>query len=318
MSNEDILVTGASGFIGSALVDALLARGVAVRGTVRHGKAESPIPLYATGDLERNGDWNEAVCGVRCIVHLANRAHVLDASSTENERAAFHRVNVEATENLALAAVNAGVERLVFVSSIGVLGAARRGRIFDDETPANPAEPYTISKLQAEQALHAVARDSNLDLVIVRPPMVYGSGAPGNLQRLMRLIARGVPLPNPLPENRRSLIYIRNFVEFLQLCCEHPAATNNTFVVADDETVSTGGIIRLLAQGMGRTPRLVPVPAVLLASAAFALGKRQMYQKVYGSLEVDARRARRTLQWEPRWPIREALPETGRAFLETT
>lgn len=307
-----VLVTGASGFVGTSLILEATARGYQVRCALRH--AVDRETSVAVGDIGPSTDWSQALQGVDAIVHLAGRAHVM----TEHGRDAlqeFRRVNVEGTRRLAQQARQAGVRRLVYVSSIGVLGASTPlDQPFDDLARPKPLEPYAVSKLEAEQVLAEVAQGSELEVVVVRPPMVVGPGAPGNLGRLMKLVGRQWPLPVPWPANQRSLVQIENLVDFLLACVEHPAAAGETFVVADDERVSTAEMIRCLAEGMGLRARLVPVPSAVLAAGGVLAGKRRLYEKVFGSLTVDATRARTLLGWQPRVSTQNGLRKAGSAF----
>ncbi len=310
-----VLVTGASGFIGSQVVRHLSARGWFTRRAVRRIEAGPRLSCdtVVVGDLEKGGRWDAAVEDIDTVIHLAGRAHVAASSFSKGDDA-FYRVNVEASRNLALAAANAGVRRIVFVSSIGVLGNRSFDSPLTERDEPNPIGPYACSKLQAEHVLAGIAREHSLELVVVRPPMVYGPRAPGNLARLMGLIAMGLPLPVPTPPNARSLVGLDNLVAFLALCAIHPNAAGETFVIADGEDLSTAEMIRYLAEGMGRSVRLVPLPARLISAVASLLGKRLPYEKIFGSLRVDAGKAREMLGWQPVKGPLEGLIETGHAF----
>jgi nucleoside-diphosphate-sugar epimerase len=310
-----VLVTGANGFIGSQVVRDLCARGWFTRRAVRRIEAGRRLPpdTVVVGDLEKGGHWGAAVKDIDSVIHLAGYAHVAASGPSKGDDT-FYRVNVEASRNLALAAANAGVRRIVFVSSIGVLGNRSFDSPLTEQNEPNPIGPYACSKLQAEHVLSEIVREQGLELVVVRPPMVYGPGAPGNLVRLMRLIAKGLPLPVPTPPNARSLVGLDNLAAFLAQCVIHPGAAQETFVIADGEDLSTAEIIGHLAKGMGRSVRLIPLPARLIRAVASVLGKVLPHEKIFGSLRIDALKARAMLGWQPvKGPV-EGLIETGHAF----
>ncbi|MHC6224585.1 SDR family NAD(P)-dependent oxidoreductase [Pseudomonas sp. X10] len=308
-----ILVTGAAGFIGRALVDQLLAQGFTVRALVRSEQPAQAGVEYFVADITESDDLEAACRGVDCVVHLAGRAHVLHETA-EAPLEAFRRVNVEGTLRLAQVASKAGVGRFVFVSSIGVNGDSTTNTAFDESFPANPHADYALSKLEAEQGLQHLCQQLSMDWVIVRPPMVIDSQAPGNFARLLKLVDRALPLPFGLTRNRRSLVSLRNLVSLLSHIAIHPAAAREVFLIADGDDVSTAEMVLGLAQGMNRHARLVPVPPVLLQVACLVFKRQRLYNQLYGSLQIDAGKARRLLNWTPPESTAQALVRIGKEY----
>ncbi|WP_026333161.1 SDR family oxidoreductase [Thioalkalivibrio sp. ALM2T] len=300
-----VLVTGANGFVGSAVMGALCSRGdIEPVGLVRRLEGAAG-DLQACGDLEVVSDWRPFLEGVDAVVHCAARAHVL-RDEVEDPLAVFRWVNVDATLFLARQAAEAGVRRFVFVSSIGVLGRSQeRPFLFSD--PPNPQEPYAVSKWEAEQGLRGLARETGMEVVVVRPPLVYGPGAPGNFGQLLKWVARGVPLPLGAVSNRRSLVGLDNLVDLLVRCVEHSAAAGQTFLAGDGEDVSTTELLRRVARAMDRRARLVPVPPGVLRTGARLAGKGEMARRLLDSLQVDIAHTRETLGWEPPVSLDEGL-----------
>lgn len=304
---RNTLVTGITGFVGMALAHRLTADDVAVRGAVRREvEAKGAFEPVHVGSVNGVTDWKDALAGVDSIVHLAARAHVLDEQET-NPLEAFRRVNMEGTLKLARQAAEAGVRRFVFMSSIGVNGNETARPFNEIDVPA-PTEPYAVSKWEAERGLRELASKASLDLVIIRPPLVYGPGAPGNFGSLLRWVHKGVPLPlGAVTQNRRSLVGLHNLVDLIVTCLEHPGAAGETFLVSDGEDVSTAGLLRKVGDALERPARLVPVPVWILRAAATALGKREMARRLLGSLQVDASKAREVLGWVPPVSLDEGL-----------
>ena len=286
MNRPHIAVTGATGFIGAPLALRLERAGHEV---TRLGRASADLGTATVAELQ------PLLAGCEVVVHLAARAH-LTRETAADPLAEFRRINVAGSERLALAAARAGVRRFVFVSSIGVHGNATAGRPFRATDPAAPREPYAVSKWEAEQAL---ARVRSLQLVVVRPPLVYGPGVPGNFRRLLRLVARGLPLPFGAVDNRRSFIGLDNLCDFLASCALHPAATRERFVIADGEDLSTPELLALLGRGLGRRVRQPRVPLGLLRAAAALAGRGAELERLVGSLTVDSGPARELLGWQP-------------------
>jgi nucleoside-diphosphate-sugar epimerase len=292
-----VLVTGANGFIGRALVERLLRDGgYLVRAAVRQNAGALPASAERTaGDLHPDRDWTDSLQGIDVVVHLAARVHFA------RDRAAdaldeYRRVNVAGTVNLARSAAAAGVRRFVYVSSLKVNGEA--GCFTERDRPA-PADPYALSKHEAEVALRRIAGEQHLETVIIRPPLVYGPGVKANFAMLMRAVARGIPLPIGAVHNQRSLLGLDNLVDFIVTCLTHPAAANETFLVADGEDLSTADLVRRLAVAMGRPARVFPVPPALLRFAAFVCGRQYLARSVLGSLQADITKARTYLSWSP-------------------
>jgi len=306
-----LLVTGATGFVGTALRARLAASGHEAVPAVR-GQSGLPHEVVV-GNLDASTDWRAALAGCDVVVHLAARVHVMD--DTAQDPLALYRVtNLDATLNLARQAAQAGVKRFVFISTIKVNGEGRDAAYRETDTPA-PADPYAISKWEAEQGLHRIAADTGLEVVILRPPLVYGPGVKANFLRLMRTVARGWSLPLGAIRNRRSLLYLGNFVDAIRLCVEHTNAAGQTFLLDDGEPVSTPELVRALAHAMGRPARLLAVPVGVLELAGALLGKRAAVARLTGSLYVDSSLIRSRLGWTPPYTMRQSLDATVAALL---
>lgn len=311
-----IAVTGASGFVGQALCSNLLSRGALVRPLVRTISAPSPgAEMVAVGDIGAETDWSAALAGVDCVIHCAARAHVLQERAV-NPLAAFRVVNVAGTRRLAEQAATMGVRRLIFLSSIGVLGVNTNGRKpFSIADRPAPQENYGISKWEGEETLWQVAAHSSLEVVVVRPPLVYGPGVQANFLRLLQLVKCGLPLPLGAVDNLRSLVSLDNLVDLLIRCVDHPAAAKHAFLVSDDHDISTPELIRNLAELMGRRARLLPGSPRLLRLGGRLLGRLAEIERLIGSLQVDVRYTRERLQWIPPMSVEEGLYRTVRSFL---
>lgn len=304
-----VLVTGANGFVGRHLCPYLLSQGYSVRAAVRQTQPDWTIcEQLAVGDISASSDWSGALEGVDCVVHLAGRAHVMrelaDAPLT-----LFRQVNVEASRRLAQQAAEAGVKRLVYLSSIKVNGERSTERPLRADDQAAPEDAYGLSKWEAEQALRAIAEQAELSLVIVRPVLVYGHGVKGNLQSLARWIRRGLPLPLGLVDNRRSLVSIQNLLDFLTTCLQHPAADGEVFLVADGDDLSTPELIRRLAQAMGVSSRLLPMPLSILRLIGKISGRSAAIERLCGDLQVDIEKNRQLLGWTPKVSVEAALKQ---------
>jgi UDP-glucose 4-epimerase len=255
------------------------------------------------GDQDEFTDWTSALEGIRTVVHLAGRAHIKH-ESVQNTLAAFRRINVHGTLNLARQAASAGVRRLVFVSSVKVNGEAGTYRESD---PACPADAYGLTKLEAEIGLREIEASTSLGVVVIRPPLVYGPDVKANFHALVRAIERGIPLPLGDVRNRRSLVARDNLVDFIVTCIDHPAAQGGTFFVSDGEDMSTTTLIRRIAQAMRRPARLIAVPPAVLLAAAAVTGKRADAMRLLNSLQVDITKARTVLGWTPLVTVDEGL-----------
>ena len=309
---ETVLVTGANGFIGRALCDTLAASGRRVRRAVR-----MPVPglpdAVAVGDIGPDTDWRAALEGVSDVVHLAAPT-LVPRETAHDPLAEYRRVNVSGTERLARSATACGVRRLVFMSSVKVNGERTEERSFTEDGAPRPEDAYGASKWEAEQALARVATETGLEVVVLRPPLVYGPSVKGNFLRLMNLVARGVPLPLGAVENRRSFVYAGNLAGAILKALDAPQAAGRTYLVSDGEDLSTPDLVRGLARALGVKARLLPVPLAALRFAAALAGRRAEFARLAGSLQVDSSRIRRELDWEPRYSLAQGFEETARWY----
>jgi nucleoside-diphosphate-sugar epimerase len=305
------LITGAPGFVGTALVTALQRRNI--RRALRQPAADARPGDVITGEIGPDSDWQWALTDVDCVIHLAARTHVIDEQNTD-ALAVYRRINVEATRNLAQQAATAGVRRFVFLSSIKVNGETTDVHPFTRDDTPQPLDAYGISKREAEDALQRIGADTGMEIVILRPPLVYGPGVKGNFLRLLQAVARGTPLPLASINNRRSLIYVNNLAEAIIRCMDTPAAAGKTYLVSDGEDVSTPALIRKLAAALGTPPRLLPCPPALLHFGATLLGKRAAAMRLTGSLAVDGTQLRQELGWQPRYSLDQGLNATAQWY----
>lgn len=265
------------------------------------------------GSLNAHTDWSKALAGIDAIVHLAARVHVMNETAA-GSLAAFRETNVIATEALARAAASDGVRRFVYVSSVKVNGETTGDRPFSRSDNASPADPYGVSKYEAEVALSAVAASTALELTIIRPPLVYGPGVGANFLRLLKLVQRRIPVPLAAVDNRRSMIYNGNLADALLLGATHPDAAGRTYLVSDGEDLSTRELVCRLGLELGRPARLWSVPPAVLRAAAKISGRTAEADRLIGSLVVDSSAMRAELDWRPPYTVDEGLAETARWF----
>jgi len=301
-----VLVSGAAGFVGRALCDQLTVAGHVLVPTVRRTSGLKDERVL--GEIGASTDWQTALEGCDAVVHLAARVHVMD-DTTQNSLALYRATNTEGTLNLARQAVEAGVKRFVFISTIKVNGEGR-DTPYRETDAAAPEDAYAISKWEAEQGLQRIAQETGLEVAILRPPLAYGPGVKANFLRLMRMVEHGFPLPLGAIHNRRSLLYLGNFVDAIRLCVEHPASAGQTFLLDDGVPVSTPELIRALARAMGRSTHLLAVPVGVLELAGALLGKRAAVARLTGSLFVDSTAIRSRLGWVPPYTLQQGLAAT--------
>jgi nucleoside-diphosphate-sugar epimerase len=311
-----VVVTGANGFIGLALCRALATAGRAVTGAVRAANRQRSDARHehaVVGDIDNATNWLRYLQGADAVVHLAARTQNMGLNGAAFLRA-MRRVNVEGSENLARQAAASGVKRLVYVSSIKVNGDRTGARPFMIDDQPSPQDAYAISKFEAEQALWRVASETSLEIVLVRPPLVYGPRVKGNFLRLMQWTDKCLPLPLADLKNRRSMIALDNLTDFLMLCTHHPAAAGQIFLINDGLDLSTPELMRRIARALGRSARLWPMPVTLLRLAAHATCMQAEFDRLGVSLQVDASYARKRLAWRPRISVDEALSHTAKWY----
>ncbi|GFM79833.1 UDP-glucose 4-epimerase [Pseudomonas cichorii] len=318
MNPSSVLLTGATGFVGKALLASLLKRGDKVTAAVRGSSAQvdPTVTLAQIAGLDGQTQWQDSLQNVQVVIHAAARVHVMTDTEAD-PLAAFRKVNVEGTLNLARQAAAAGVRRFIFISSIKVNGEGTLpGQPYRADDIAAPIDPYGISKMEAEQGLRALAEETGLEVVIIRPVLVYGPGVKANFLSMMRWLDKGVPLPFGAIDNRRSLVALDNLVDLIVTCMTHPAAANQTFLVSDGEDLSTTLLLKRMASGLGKSARLLPIPSALLVLAARLLGKRSLSQRLCGSLQVDIQKTRSLLDWTPPVSVDKALSMVARHYQE--
>ena len=307
-----LLVTGAGGFVGRPLCRELAHRGYRVRAAMRtRGQLSADGETVTVGDVDAATKWADALKGVDTVMHLAARVHVMKDKSAD-PLTEYLKVNLYGTSNLAQQAARAGVKRLVYVSTVKVNGEqTSEERPYIESDVPDPQDPYAVSKLQAEEVLHSISVETGLEVVIVRPPLVYGPGVKGNLFSLLAAIDKGVPLPLAGANGLRSMVYVGNLVDALVACAINPAAAGQTYLVSDGKDVSTAMLVEKLSHALGRNSRSFYLPPGLLRAAAIVLRRTEQVDRLFGSLRVNNQKLRTELGWAPPYTMEQGLKATA-------
>ena len=321
MSNNrqiKLLLTGSTGFLGRALSGYLVNDSkYKIVLALRHELSKSIVDCESivVGDIEAATDWKQALTSVDVVIHTAARAHIMN-DTVADPLAEFRKVNTAGTLKLARQAAEAGIKRFVFISTVKVNGEMTLlNHPFSPEDSFIPNDPYSLSKYEAEQGLLALAEEVGMEMVIIRPPLIYGPGVKANFLSMMKWIQKGMPLPFGSIHNKRSLVALDNLVSFIIHCIDHPKAANEVFLISDGEDVSTPELIQQVAKSFGKKALLLPVPVILMTFVAQLLGKRDMASRLFGSLQVDSSKARELLSWKPVITMEEQLKKTAIAYL---
>lgn len=309
-----VLVTGANGFIGSQLCRTLMERGYEMRAALRQPYLSGDFSvqdIIVVGNIGPATRWKEALYDVNCIIHLAARVHVM-AETTVDPLEEFRRVNVDGTMNLARQAAATGVKRFICLSSIKVNGeTSQTGRPFKADDSPSPSDSYGVSKFETERALLELAAATGMEVVIIRPPLVYGFGVKANFHKMMQWLVKGVPLPFGAIHNKRSLVALENLVDLIATCIDHPAAANQVFLAGDGEDLSTTELLQRLGRALDTPIRLIPVPQIMLESCLKILAKGDLARRLCGSLQVDISKAQTLLSWIPPIGVDEGFKRTA-------
>ena len=309
-----MLVTGASGFIGHAVCHAMRERAIKFRPVTR-GAVSLASHAAILKDIGPRTDWGDELKDIDTVVHLAARVHMVRDLSGDPLRD-YRLANVDTTLNLARQCASTGVRRFIYLSSIKVNGEWTTGRPFSAMSKPAPMDPYGISKLEAEQGLCKLSEETGLEVVIIRPPLVYGPRVKANFLQLMRWVSRGVPLPLASVDNRRSMVFVDNLVDLILRCVTHPDAPGRTFLVSDDHDVSVPELVRSLAAAMGKSSRLFPVPPSMLMMLARLVEKVGTAERLLNSLQVDIEQTKSVLNWTPPYLFESGIEKTVKYFLE--
>lgn len=304
----NVLLTGATGFVGQNLLKRLQqARDFQLTCAVRRQSSEHNGREVIVGNLSATTKWHEALQDQQVVIHTAARAHVM-IDEVSDPLTEYRKVNVDGTLNLARQAATAGVKRFIFISSIKVNGEqTETGQPFSSHDTPSPEDFYGVSKCEAEQGLRELASETGMEVVIIRPPLVYGPGVKGNFANMIKLVDKGLPLPLGAIHNKRSLVALGNLVDLISTCIDHPNAANETFLVSDGEDLSTTQLLQGVAEAMGKPSRLIPVPSGLLQFGAILLGKKAVAQRLLGSLQVDISHTQERLNWTPPLTVKQGL-----------
>jgi nucleoside-diphosphate-sugar epimerase len=313
-----IAVTGASGFIGKKLCDCLEKRGHYVKRLVRETTCGNGNYFFV-GDVLQNTDWNPVLDGVDVVIHLVARVHRMN-DKVNDKLDEYRKLNTHVTESLAKSAVTQGVKRFIFLSSIKVngeyTGSGRQIYFTESDSPV-PCDPYAISKYEAEQVLRTIEKNSDMSVVIIRPPLVYGPGVKANFLKLLSWVKNGVPIPLKKVKNKRSFVNVFNLVDLISTCVDHPQAAGNTFLVSDGKDLSIAELLQCMSNAMNKPSRLFSVPLWMLNILAGITGKKQEYRRLCGSLQVDISKSKRDLGWTPPIQVEEGVMQTVDWYLKT-
>ena len=327
LQNPCVLITGATGFVGGRLATFLSTQftGMELRLAVRHRPDELQVPgalpvgsIEVVGDINPHTNWTNSLIGVDVVIHLAARVHVMNDVALDPLEE-YRNANTLATIHLAQEAAKAGVKRFIYLSSIKVNGEeTTSGKSYSEDSTPAPIDPYGVSKWEAELGLEKVCAQTGMEFVIIRPPLVYGPGVKANFQKLMGLVAKGLPLPLGTVQNQRSMLALDNLVSFIAEVTTNPLAANQRFLLSDGQDLSTSQLLRLLAEGMGKSIWLLPVPVFILRAAAQVLGASAAADRLLGSLQIDSSKARQLLQWQPPLSAEEGIRIAAKSYLKNS
>lgn len=306
-----VLLTGATGFVGNGIFNKLSCikkyKTIVVARSNRSCFSDHKVEVRIITDFSSSTDWSMTLNDIDVVVHAAARVHIIN-DKVIDPLVEYRKVNVDGTMALARQAATSGIKRFIYISSIKVNGEQTElGSKFEANANPAPEDAYGISKLDAENALLQLSTETGMELVIIRPPLVYGAGVKGNFATMAKLVAKGLPLPLGAIHNKRSLVALDNLVDLIITCIDHPAAANQIFLAGDGEDISTTQLLRGVANAMGKPSRLIPIPASWLMMAATVLGKKAVAQRLLGSLQVDISKAQKLLGWTPPLSIAEGL-----------